>query len=180
MKNVYLNIDLDVVEMNEILSYFLNIKDQTFNYIKLKRLDQDETIKLMSLLSQNDSLYFYNYKSLDLTLSEFKTLQDHLSRKNIQVFFLAEDPIFYKWLVELTMIEHKIQSLRIVETIEKKRKKRKENVVIGRPRVDTDIQDEITYLYNVDKRTMREIAELCQVSLGTVYKYAHACKKQGH
>ena len=180
MKNVYLNIDLDVVAMNEILSYFLNIKAQSFNYLKLKRLDQEEINKLMSLLSPNDSLYFYNFKSLDLTLLEFKTLQDRLAQKNIQVFFLAEDPNYYKWLVELATIEFKVQSARVAETLAKKSKAKKECIVLGRPKVDANTQEEIIRLYNVDKRTMREIAEVCQVSLGTVYKYAHASKQQGH
>lgn len=173
-KNVYLNIDLDIFSMNNIISSFINASYSDVNYIKLKRLDKKEEIdKLMNILSENDVLYIFDYKSLDLTLTEFKTLHFRLLEKNIEVIFINESENYYNWLVDLTLIDFDIRSARVVDAIKLRRQK---GVVLGRPKVNTDIQNKITYLYREQKKTMREIAQICDVSLGTVYKYVHHIK----
>ena len=48
---------------------------------------------------------------------------------------------------------------------------RTEGRVGGRPRISQETIDRIQFLYNTDKYSLREIADQCNISLGTAYKY---------
>ncbi len=173
--NVYLNIDLDIMKMNEMIHYYLNIEKPQINYIKLGRLDNKKTLRELSdALQQESNLYFYDYESLDLTVTEFKNLYNYLIDKEIKVRFLKEGNSFLPCLVDITLIDAKIRSARVVEAIDNRRKA---GVVLGRPKVETKVQENIYDLYVVQQRSMREVAEACDVSLGTVYKYVHQIKR---
>lgn len=173
--NIYLNIDLDIKKMNEMIHYCLSIEETQINYIKLGRLDNKKTLKKLSYaLTRGSNLYFYDYESLNLTLTEFKTLYNYLMDKEIKIQFLKEDQTFLPCLVELSITDAKIRSARVVDAINERRKA---GVVLGRPKVESKIQKKIYDLYVVQQLPMREVAEACDVSLGTVYKYVHQIKE---
>lgn len=169
--NVYINISLNIIKINEMLSYCLAIKKNEINYIKLGRLDNKDSLKkLYDSLSKQKNLFFYDYESLDLTLSEFKTLYIYLQDKGVNINFLKEDDSFLSWLVELTYTDAKIRSTRVISAINDRREA---GVILGRPKVESKIQKKIYELYVIQGLSMREVAEKCNVSIGTVYKYVH-------
>lgn len=172
--NIYLNLSLDIIKINEVISYCLDIKTHQINYIRLGRLDSKENFKKLSdSLSKQKNIYFYDYESLDLTLSEFKTLYIYLIDKGVNIYFLKEDDSYLPWLVKLTYTDAKIRSTRVIDAINNRRE---EGVILGRPRVESKIQKKIYELYVIQGLSMREVADKCDVSLGTVYKYAHLNK----
>ena len=53
---------------------------------------------------------------------------------------------------------------------------RKNGRIGGRPKISQETVEKIQFLYNNNKYTLRQIAEECQISLGTAYKYTQEQK----
>lgn len=54
---------------------------------------------------------------------------------------------------------------------------RKNGRIGGRPKISQETVERIQFLYNNNKYTLRQIAEECQISLGTAYKYTQDQQK---
>ncbi len=88
-------------------------------------------------------------------------------------FQVIDDRQFYDLVSEIAEMESFVISERTTRGIQKARRSGR---VGGRPKVSEETIEEIRYLYHNQSYTLREIAEKCDVSLGTAYKYVQDCK----
>lgn len=79
------------------------------------------------------------------------------------------DQEYFDELYQLILFEEQVMQVRTKVGIEKARD---EGIVIGRPPIADEQAEKIQHLYQYEKKTIREIAESCSVSVGTAYKYA--------
>lgn len=82
---------------------------------------------------------------------------------------LLTDEAYFQELYELALLEERIIKKRTVEAIKRAQEK---GVTVGRPTIDERVKEKIYMLYTVEKRTIREISAICNVSIGTAFKYA--------
>ncbi|WP_314060896.1 hypothetical protein [uncultured Vagococcus sp.] len=79
------------------------------------------------------------------------------------------DQEYFDELYQMALFEERVMQIRTKIGI---KKAREEGISIGRPPIKNERAQRIQHLYQNEKKTIREIAELCQVSVGTAYKYA--------
>ncbi|WP_314060914.1 hypothetical protein [uncultured Vagococcus sp.] len=79
------------------------------------------------------------------------------------------DQEYFDELYRLILFEEQVMQVRTKVGIEKARD---EGIIIGRPPIADEQAERIQHLYQYEKKTIREIAETCCVSVGTAYKYA--------
>ncbi|MBP1042449.1 recombinase family protein [Vagococcus sp. BWB3-3] len=168
---VYFNIDLEFSSLNEMIKDLSKLNNENNAYLKIGCLNEKENLaQLLSFVEGSAEVYFYNYQSLQLTLSEFNRVKAKLEAMGVTIIFLDEENNFYNQLVFIMNIEQRIISARRIESVKEARKKGK---IIGRPSLESELQEKIHCLYKENKMSMREIATTCNVSLGTVHKYVY-------
>ncbi|MBP1043592.1 recombinase family protein [Vagococcus sp. BWB3-3] len=91
----------------------------------------------------------------------------HFIQKD-QSNLLSDDEYFFE-IYHLALLEETIIKKRTVVSI---RKAQEKGIVVGRPTIGSELIDKIYRLYNTEKKTIREIAFLCDVSIGTAFKYS--------
>ena len=107
-------------------------------------LDEEE----FNGLRRGDELIVYELKSLGKSITQLAT--------------------FFNLVDELAEMESFIISERTTKGIQNARRSGR---VGGRPKISEEKIEEIRYLYHNQSYTLRKIAEECNVSLGTAYKY---------
>lgn len=65
------------------------------------------------------------------------------------------------------------QAARKLQTKEGLERARRKGKIIGRPKIDSETAKRIYFLYHTQNETIRQIAMDCNVSIGTVHKYAN-------
>lgn len=101
-----------------------------------------------------------------------------LDKKDVKITIISKskdypdvtDEQFINLVVELADLESFVISERTTKGIQIARKSGR---VGGRPKIPKEKIEEIRYLYHSQSYTLRKIAEKCDVSLGTAYKYIH-------
>ncbi|MFW8052400.1 recombinase family protein [Vagococcus fluvialis] len=132
-------------------------------------------------LKEGDELVVYELRSLGKTITQLDQFLTFLDKKNIKLtlidkgseFQVIDDRQFYDLVSEIAEMESFVISERTTRGIQKARRSGR---VGGRPKVSEETIEEIRYLYHNQSYTLREIAEKCDVSLGTAYKYVQDCK----
>ena len=132
-------------------------------------------------LKEGDELVVYELRSLGKTITQLDQFLTFLDKKNIKLtlidkeseFQVITDHQFYDLVSEIAEMESFIISERTTRGIQKARRSGR---IGGRPKVSEETIEEIRYLYHNQSYTLREIAEKCDVSLGTTYKYVQDCK----
>lgn len=127
-------------------------------------------------LQKGDELVVYELKSLGKTITQLAHFFSFLEKKNIKLtiidkdseFHKINDHQFYDLVTEIADMESFIISERTSRGIQKARRSGR---IGGRPKVSEETIEEIRYLYHNQSYTLRKIAEKCDVSLGTAYKY---------
>ena len=79
------------------------------------------------------------------------------------------DEVTTSALYQMAVMEEEIMRSRTMEGIENARKK---GLIAGRPKINERVVEKIRSLYASRQKTIREIADICGVSVGTAYKYA--------
>lgn len=166
---VYFNTELSEVEKTRLLVSLKKegIKDDEI--ISMVSLNNQASInELLQVLQYSKELRVYDYQSLSLTIFEFSKLYTVLEKNQIVLRFIKEKEAFLD-IFQLVIVQEKsVSSKRMKESA---REAKKNNRTWGRPTIDQTIQKKIYRLYHNEKKTIREVARYCNVSVGTVSKY---------
>ena len=137
-------------------------------------LDEEE----FSGLKKGDELVVYELKSLGKSITQLANFFMFLDKKGVKLTFISKcknypevtNKQFIDLIIELADMESFIISDRTTKGIQIARRSGR---IGGRPRISEEKIKEIRYLYHHKSYTLRKIAEECDVSLGTAYKYIH-------
>ena len=174
----YINGSITTEQYEELLK-----KDVTSILIDVPRGDRSGQQIARSLkqivndLTAGDQLIIYDLSNLYRTLSELAVFFRELKEKRIDLVILKKDEIFSSMTQDDFMnfiFDVNYESQEVIK--EKKIRADKHSKKAGRPKVEQDNIDKMRHL-RLDKHyTLKDTAELCGVSVGTVYKYAD-CQK---
>lgn len=133
-------------------------------------------VSMMKELSAGDELVIYELLCLGNSMIQLKDFFKELKEKEITLKILKEDPVFSALSTHalgdlfdsVAKMEKEIIRMRTARGLKVARENER---VGGRPRVSPETIAKIETLYLNNKHTLRQIAEECDISLGTAYKY---------
>lgn len=163
---------IDMLRAYECQEVFIEDMDVT---------DNSELTRLLKKLVANDELLVYNLQVFAKKSREFEELLKVLNEYNVRLISIQDhidtkvSTRFYTDVLKVLKMEERHQSYLIRTSIERAKKQGRST---GRPRVGDQTIDQIVFLFEQKGKSMREIAEICEVSLGTVHKYVNQ-KKHG-
>lgn len=102
--------------------------------------------------------------ALEIAVCENKIL--HFCEKESLMKLSDED--YFATIYDLSKTEKRIAQKRLTERYQALRN---EGRLVGRPAIKKELIHDIQFFYEKEKKTMREIAKLTDLSLGTVHKY---------
>lgn len=140
--------------------------------------EQQELGNLLGDLGVNDRIMIFDLKTLGKSLLQLAEFLTELSGKEIELQIVStgnqgEDlnaAMFRQTIQTLAQLEKELIRARTMKGLAEARS---EGRVGGRPKVDPKIIERIRFLHQ-NKRTLRQISEECNVSLGTAYKYSQS------
>lgn len=135
-------------------------------------IDEEE----ISNLKKGDELIIYELKSLGKSITQLAPFFAYLDKNDIKLTILSKNYDYpnlsnkqmLNLITELADMESFIISERTTKGIQKARRSGR---IGGRPKISNETIERIKYLYHSQSYTLRKIAEECNVSLGTAYKY---------
>lgn len=133
-----------------------------------------ELERLLSSLQSENQLLVYDIRVLAKGPKGLRKLFEQLQSNDIHLISLQdnldtkETLKFYDNVLLGLSIEETYRKCLIQQRLDEVKL---DGQVLGRPSVDTKIISKIVFLFEKKGKSMREIAEICQVSLGTVHKY---------
>lgn len=140
------------------------IKTNNFYEIVVNHLEDELTIPSVAAVGLQLVQLLPSFKVLANKNKIIHFIQkDQSNLMSAQAFF---DELYYLALVEETVIK-KRTGMSI-------RKAQARGVSVGRPKINAEMIKRIRYLHEIEKKTIREIAAICQVSVGTAFKYSKA------
>lgn len=124
---------------------------------------------------KQDELYIFNIEDLGFRLSQLLPFLEELSHTGRILHVVEKFPLvsltdeeYFTYLLFVARNEKKVTKVRAEKSIQAAKELGEK---IGRPRISEETILEIKNLHHYQKRTIREIAALCDVSIGTVHKY---------
>lgn len=131
--------------------------------------------KVLTDLTENDQLVIYDLLCLGKSIIQLTQVVAKLKEKRCQLVILEEglpqiasSDQFLDMILEIGRMEKEVIRMRTARGLKVARDNGR---IGGRPRVSQETIKRIELLYMNNKHTLRQIAEECQVSLGTAYKY---------
>lgn len=130
--------------------------------------------QLLTKLTAGDKIVIANLTVFQDGLKGLVSLLEGLDEKSVQLISIdegvasKESLTFYE---SAKMISNMLTEQKRSKTRRWLEKTQSEGKRWGRPRIKTKTIEHINYLYFSKKLSMREIAEECNVALGTVHKY---------
>lgn len=146
--------------------------------VKLIKPEESNAACFLGFISKNEENEIVIFSLNDLNLQLIQLLPGlrllHEQKKTIHMLekdILGElsDKAATSALYQMAVMEEEIMRSRTMEGIENARKK---GLIAGRPKINEKVVEKIRGLYATRQKTIREIAEICGVSVGTAYKYA--------
>ena len=134
---------------------------------------------LMDLCEKGDSIIVYHTSVFNRNFNQYVKLINQLLEKEIELISVREnlnthkDQAYYRFIQNLAEMEYLVKKNQILRGLDKAKEAGR---IGGRPSISLNVQQQITKLYVEQKMPMREIAEVCGVSLGTVHKYTNEAK----
>lgn len=130
----------------------------------------------MNTLNRGDQLVIYELRCLGKSITQLPSFFKFLERKEIKLTIINKGKIYSKltekqyidFILEMSEMESFIIKERTTKGIQEARLSGR---VGGRPKISEKKIKEIKHLYHTQSYTLRQIAEQCDVSLGTAYKY---------
>ncbi|MBP1040120.1 recombinase family protein [Vagococcus sp. BWB3-3] len=132
-----------------------------------------ELFVLLETLKSGDMLIAISLSSFGKQYKSMAKLLEQLEEKKVSLITVLEKidsrklPYFYsisKSILDTSLCCHKEKTRQSLTRL------KDEGALLGRPKIDEDTIRKMQFLSN-QKYTLREIAEMCQVSLGSVHKY---------
>ncbi|WP_314209156.1 hypothetical protein [Vagococcus salmoninarum] len=128
---------------------------------------QTKLSDLITKIQAGDKLITVDVKVLNLNIESFIKFLSDLERR--QATFVSVNDRFDSRLAY--SLKDNLKLFNKLSALSKKSKEGKSEIKeTGRPKIDESKIKEINYLYNDKKMNMRQIAEMCDVALGTVHK----------
>ncbi|MGX6962260.1 helix-turn-helix domain-containing protein [Vagococcus xieshaowenii] len=131
--------------------------------------DKSELSKLLIEMQGESFLYVLSFESLRISTAQMSKLFDLLDAAHVELVFLNETTDFSMYLRKICQAEIKSITYRTKKGIDNART---QGVVGGRPKTPKKTQEKIRELYYSRKLSLKQIAEKCNVSIATVYKYS--------
>ena len=173
---------------------YIKIQQQALNQLELDTIvieeatmkdsaQHDEVLKeVIGVLNAGDKLFIYELGCLGKTIVQLGDFLEELLTKEVELVVINKknslkkitDKLYMELILNVSDIEKTTIRRRTNKGIEKARNQGR---VGGRPRISEKTIKQIHYLYHNQSYTLREIAEECDVSLGTAYKYIHIDEK---
>lgn len=155
-------------------------KINDFKYDKLiiedNALDNHQELeKLLASLLERDYLIISDMRVFSYSLKALKKIYVKLQEKEVTLVSINEhidtskSPNFFHDMIRILESDEKHRKYLVNINITRARN---DGRIGGRPTISSDTIEKIQYLYIHEKLTLREIAEKCDISLGTAYKYA--------
>lgn len=158
----------------ENIKYLENYCDEVY-YAGVEKLTPKSFLEFI-MINEKQQIIIKNVEDIGLQLVQMLPALEELKKQKKEIKFLEKnfgsqlsDKNFNRMLLNYARNEKEIMSDRTLDGIEEAKKK---GIRYGRPKVSQDIIQKIRYLSLNQERSIREIAEICGVSIGTVHKYA--------
>lgn len=158
----------------EHISYLADYCDEVY-HTGFEKLTPKSFLEFV-VTNKKNQIIIKNVEDIGLQLVQMLPALEELKRQKKDIKFLEKnfgrelsDENFNRMLLNYARNEKDIISYRTLDGIEEARKK---GIRYGRPKVSQDIIQKIRYLSSNQERSIREIADICGVSIGTVHKYA--------
>lgn len=138
---------------------------------------------IINFLNDNldNQIYVNQISDLGLQLVQLLPCLNFLFTHNKIIHFIDKGPLkgqsdleYCRSLLYLARNDQQIMMKRTVSGLAKSREK---GIKSGRPALSDKKVEKIQDLYQKELRTLREIARICNVSLGTVHKYTRDCHR---
>ncbi|MEG0498248.1 MAG: recombinase family protein [Carnobacterium sp.] len=131
---------------------------------------------LYESLKKDDLLVITSLSAFEQTLRQLEDFFIRLQELNIRLIVQNEGidtdkdkfTNYFRIMLGLVQMEKEVAKQL---TLKRMAKARENGIVGGRPSLDQKIIDEIIYLRKQHKKSIRQIASECDVSVGSVYKY---------
>lgn len=137
----------------------------------------DDVLKeVVATLNSGDELIVYELRCLGKSIIQLAEFLSDLKEKGIQLVVVKkgaaysdiDDSPYVEMILKIAEMEKKIIRERTTKGLQEARRKGR---VGGRPKISEETIEQIRFLYNNNRYTLRQIAEECNISLGTAYKY---------
>ena len=127
-------------------------------------------------MTAGDTLVVYELVCFGKSIIQLADFIAQLEEKEIELLVLEKDStlatlegnIYTDMIKVMAQMEKTIIRERTSRGLEEARRNGR---IGGRPRISEETIKRIQFLYNNNKYTLRQIAEECNISLGTAYKY---------
>lgn len=139
-------------------------------------LPHKELDMLLDKVTAGDQIVIYQLVCLGKSVIQLADLLVELKEKEVALKILKKDPVLaqldedvYLYMLEkIAQMEKTIIRERTSRGLEEARRHGR---IGGRPKISQETVERIRFLYHNNKYTLRQIAEECNISLGTAYKY---------
>lgn len=130
-----------------------------------------ELVRLLSNVKKQDVIVVYNLQIFFRQLREFNRLIEEMVNCDLQLVCIEDDiklrDLFHYSSLLIDM-DYEFRSQNIKKHIERARQ---EGKIGGRPTITEQTIERIRHLFHKKQMSMKEIASICEVSVGTVSKY---------
>lgn len=160
----------DAETQEELLNYC--------EYVVRAPSDDQNLVTFLSFVKDNqeNNIFLVNLQNLNLQLVQLLPVLELMESYDNYFHVIDKgylnylsDQEYHKFFLKLAQNEKRT----IVQRTQRGLKEAVENGTrIGRPQIAPDVVMRIRFLYQSKKYTIREVAAVCGVSLGTAYKYA--------
>ena len=129
----------------------------------------DDVLKeIVATLNSGDELVVYELRCLGKSIIQLAEFLAELKEKGIQLVVVKKGAAYVEMILKIAEMEKMIIRERTTKGLQEARRKGR---VGGRPKISEETIEQIRFLYNNNRYTLRQIAEECNISLGTAYKY---------
>lgn len=170
-------------EENYVKEQIEGLKNATVKSVTLEELasesvrPNDDVLKeIVATLESGDQLVIYELRCLGKSIIQLADFLAELNEKGIQLIVVKKgdaygdvtDSAYVEMILRIAEMEKLIIRERTTKGLQEARRKGR---VGGRPKISQETIEQIRFLYNNNRYTLRQIAEECNISLGTAYKY---------
>ena len=156
----------------------VNIESVTVEEEVIEGITQNDDVlkEIVATLNSGDELVVYELRCLGKSIIQLAEFLAELKEKGIQLVVVKkgaaysdiDDAPYVEMILKIAEMEKMIIRERTTKGLQEARRKGR---VGGRPKISEETIEQIRFLYNNNRYTLRQIAEECNISLGTAYKY---------
>lgn len=139
-----------------------------------RKTDRQELNKALASLETGDTFLIYRIDRLSRSVRQLINLEADLRERNIHLKIIHENidtstamgRLVFNILATFAEMESENVSLRTKSALQQAKKN---GVILGKKRIDEQVEQKIVNMYRSKKYTLEEISEYCNVCLKTIY-----------